>query len=400
MAPAKAGDFFVLAGGNAGLVIAFDVDFTLSRHIVRPRLPAKCAQEMRDHWGKGMEFRRSVALLVACLTFAAQGALAQGVLKQRPGTIVPTPDAGVTMLRAVLWQPDDKLDLAKAKITIDRFLDPSVDEAATYKLIDEWVGRVETRMPPGASTWTKLLVLSDTLYRVSAWNGNHKMDYAFDDPFGKDIKTSELYHYLQTRRGNCVSMPILFAILAKRIGLTATLATAPNHLLVKIKLDNGEWFNYEATSGSTLSTQEYETRFYIDPKGVEAGTYLRPLSTREAILAMTGPLIDYYGKTRSPSQMMALAQLELSYWPADITAMMLKGGAYDKEVTLLYRSKYPTTSMLSPAQFADYKALMDNYFAIADTLHELGWHSRTSAQDDEYKQTIAHAKEVDRPTGG
>jgi hypothetical protein len=238
------------------------------------------------------------------------------------------------------------------------------------------------------------------LNRASAWNGNHKMDYAFDDPFGKDIKTSELYHYLRTRRGNCVSMPILFAILAKRIGLNATLATAPNHLLVKIKLDDGQWFNYEATSGSTLTVEQYEKQFHIDPRAIALGTYLRPLPTREAIIAMTGPLIDAYSATHTPSQMMALAQLELSYQPDFLSALLLEGIAYDRRVTLLYRSKYTTPDHLSPAQLADYQALMNNYFAIADKLATLGWHRRTTEQDDEYRQVIANARANDKPAGG
>jgi regulator of sirC expression with transglutaminase-like and TPR domain len=317
-----------------------------------------------------------------------------------PGTVSPSPDAGVSMLRAVLWTTDDRLDLAHAKITLDHFLDPTVDETETNKLLNVWVDRVRRRMPPNASTWTKVLVLSDTLYRVSAWNGNRKMDYAFDDPFGKDLKTSELSHYLQTQRGNCVSMPILFAILAQRIGLNATLATAPNHLLVKIKLDNGDWFNYEATSGSTLTKEQYETQFHIDPRAVEMGTYLRPLTRREAILAITGPLIDYYNNSRSPSQMMALAQLELSYQPDFLNALMLKGSAYDKQVSLQYRQKYASPSLLTPWQLVDYQALMKNYFAIGDKLTSLGWHRRTTEQDREYQQTIAHAKAADKPTGG
>jgi regulator of sirC expression with transglutaminase-like and TPR domain len=348
-----------------------------------------------------MGCRSIAALLVAgLLGFTVLSVPAGGIAQEPLGTVIPTPDAGVAVVRAILWKSDDRLDLAQAKIAIDRYLDPTSDESETNRLINEWVERVEHRIPSGANTWTKVLVLSDTLNRASAWNGNHKMDYAFDDPFGKDIKTSELYHYLQTRRGNCVSMPILFAILAKRIGLNATLATAPNHLLVKIKLDDGQWFNYEATSGSTLTVEQYEKQFHIDPRAIALGTYLRPLSTREAIIAMTGPLIDAYSATHTPPQMMALAQLELSYQPDFLSALLLEGIVYDRQVTLLYRSKYTTPDHLSPAQLADYQALMNNYFAIADKLTMLGWHRRTTEQDDEYRQVIANARANDKPTGG
>ena len=47
-------------------------------------------------------------------------------------------------------------------------------------------------------------------------------------------------HYLATRKGNCVSMPVLFVILGQKLGLPITLAIAPNHVFAKYKRDNGE----------------------------------------------------------------------------------------------------------------------------------------------------------------
>jgi regulator of sirC expression with transglutaminase-like and TPR domain len=309
-----------------------------------------------------------------------------------PGTILPEPDRGAQHLRALLWQPEEQIDLAKAKVTIDHLADPSMDEAATLKEVDAWVAKVRARIPAGASTWAKVMAIYSTVYVSGPWNNGRKFDYNFDDPFGKDVHTTLLSTYLATKRGNCVSMPIFFAILAQRIGLHVALAAAPNHLLVKIKLDDGQWKNIEATSGSTLTDQEYIQRFQITPQAVQSGLYLRALTMREAVVEMATPFIQDYAKSHSPSQIMAMADLALSYDPKDAAGMMFKALAYDKQATLLYRNKYPDPRMLSPAQQADYKALMDGYFAQANQLQALGWHRRSAEQDSEYMHSIQQAK--------
>lgn len=309
-----------------------------------------------------------------------------------PGTIVPEPDADMQVLRAILWQQDDRIDLAKAEIAIDRLVDPRVDEAATLKAVDTWVERVRARIPAGATTWAKVMAVYSTIYVPGPWNDHKKFDYNFDDPFGKDVHTTMLSHYLATRRGNCVSMPIFFAILAQRIGLHVTLATAPNHLLVKVKLDDGQWKNIEATSGSTLTDQEYMQRFQITPDAVQNGLYLRPLTMREAVVDMATPFLEDYAKHHSPEQIMAMVDLVLSYDPKDVSALMLKALAYDKQVTIRYRSKYPDPRQLTPEQQADYHALMDGYFKIAGELQTMGWHRRSAEQDAEYMQAIRQAK--------
>jgi regulator of sirC expression with transglutaminase-like and TPR domain len=311
---------------------------------------------------------------------------------QPPGTITPQPDADVQVLRAMLWQQDDRIDLAKAKVAIDHLIDPSTNEADTLKAVDMWADRVRARIPAGATTWSRVMAVYSTIHEPGPWNDHRKFDYNFDDPFGKDVHTTMLANYLATRRGNCVSMPIFFAILAQRVGLQVTLATAPNHLLVKVKLDGGQWKNIEATSGSTLTDQEYVQRFLITPTAVENGLYLRPLTMHEAVVEMAAPFLEDYAKRHTPEQIMAMVDLMLSYDPKDVSALMLKALAYDKQVTIRYRSQYPDPRQLSPAQQADYHALMDGYFKIAGELQAMGWHRRSAEQDAEYMQAIQNAQ--------
>jgi len=331
------------------------------------------------------------------LGLAAPGVAAPKSHPAPPGTLIPAPDDGVVALQAMLSKPENQIDLAEAKVTIDHMLDPSVDELGTLAQVDEWAKKVRARIPPGTPEWDQLVILSKTLYEPGPWNDHHRFNYAFDDPFGKDLHTSELSHYLATRRGNCVSMPIFFAILAQKIGLTATLAVAPNHILVKFK-HFGQWMNIEATSGGWLKDSQYQEEFDISPVAMQSGIYLRPLSPREAVVAMATPLLDEYKVHHTPAQQLAIANLALTYYPMDIVAMLNRALAYDDQVTLLYRNKYPDPALMSPAQQADYQALMGHYFETGNQIKALGWHQRSQQQDADYVQRIQQAKAAD--TGG
>ncbi len=146
-------------------------------------------------------------------------------------------------LRAQLTQPEVQVDFAKAKLTIDRLIDPSIDAASVMRELDALTAAVKSRIPAGASRRSQLDILLATLYQPGAWNGNRPFTYDLADPFGKNHTSKLLSAYLTTRKGNCVSMPILVAIIGQRLGLGLTLATAPEHVLVKAVDDEGRWLN-------------------------------------------------------------------------------------------------------------------------------------------------------------
>ena len=50
-------------------------------------------------------------------------------------------------------------------------------------------------------------------------------------------------NYLATKLGNCVSMPALFVIIGRKIGIDVTLSLAPEHMFVKFRDESGVYIN-------------------------------------------------------------------------------------------------------------------------------------------------------------
>ena len=158
-------------------------------------------------------------------------------------------EANLHTIRAILQSSDQDIDLAKAKLTIDRMIDPAIDVRRTLAQLDVMADAIRARLPRKPFSREIVEALRVYLYEPGPWNESRPYRYDFDDPFGRTIRNKLLPVYLETRKGNCVSMPLLFIILGQKLGLDVTAATVPAHVLVKYRDEQGRLHGFEATSG-------------------------------------------------------------------------------------------------------------------------------------------------------
>ncbi|HEV2540099.1 MAG TPA: transglutaminase family protein [Frateuria sp.] len=229
-------------------------------------------------------------------------------------------DPNLRTLTALLQQPEDRIDLAEAEVDVERMIDATINGASILRELDAWADRVRARILPGASNMDKLIALNGTLYQAGPWNDYRPFGYDFNDPLGTDIQNKLLSTYLRTRKGNCVSMPLLYVILGKKLGLDITLATAPLHVFVKFHKDDGTWLDVETTSGGTLSDDRYVAQYHIQPRALLTGIYLRPLSRKESVGVMIGTLEEFYAHRRPPEYQLGLTALALANNARDVTS--------------------------------------------------------------------------------
>lgn len=109
---------------------------------------------------------RGLGTLLAFLAFAARAA----------GDLAP--------LRTQFQLPDDKVDYATVKLTVDRLIDPATDTAAVRRQLDEWERAVRGNVPTSPSARQVLDALLKTLYEPGQWNQNRPFTYDLDDRSG------------------------------------------------------------------------------------------------------------------------------------------------------------------------------------------------------------------------
>lgn len=272
----------------------------------------------------------------------------------------------------------DSRDMADIKLTIDRMVEPSVDVAANLKIIDGMTADIESmRAAAGAtSDLDKLAVLKRYIYQPGPWNGGKAFSYDLDDPLGHKPENRLLSDYLADRRGNCVSMPMLFMILGNRMGLKMTLAEAPLHSLVKFTDSDGNQWNLEATSGAGFTRDSHYQKQMpiITEAAIKNGVYLRALPREEMIATeVSGMLVAHLMETGRLEDAVAITDRLLTHAPKSIRLKLTRAGVLGLLLQRDIIGRYKNMSEITPEirAFAD-DLYRQNMTAFAEA-EALGW---------------------------
>ena len=204
-------------------------------------------------------------------------------------------------------------------------------------------------------------VLNDSIPIVDA-SGAIRMyqpfSYDFNDPFGHEnwnaMMVSKL---LETRKGNCHSLPYLYKIIAEDLEVEAHLALAPNHIYIKHKSEQNGWYNTELTSGIFPIDAWLMASGYVHLDAIRNGVYMKALNNNETIALCLIDLAQAYQKQEvyDLDFVIKCADKALEYFPNYVNAMILKSEAKGKQIEGLlygYRSdfsavrSYPKTAAL------------------------------------------------------
>ncbi|WP_411886572.1 transglutaminase family protein [Polaromonas sp. YR568] len=303
-------------------------------------------------------------------------------------------DPEVQTLRAILQKPEAEIDLARVKLTIDRMVDPSVDVEATLQKLDAMAASVKASAGANAPSFKTASMLRSYLYDAGSWNNRQPFQYDLDDPLGRKVSSKLLPTYLTTKRGNCVSMPTLFVLLAQKLGLDATFAEAPGHFFVKYRDEAGRSYNLETTSGGNQKTDEsYQRDTPMTPKALKSGIYMRPLSKKESVVTvLMDPLVEHYKLQGNPERIIALSDLALEHYPKNVDAMLNKGYAYYLILKRDFLEKYPAPKDIPAADRSRFEELSRNNHAWFQKAEELGWREPNAEADTRYLQTVRKVK--------
>jgi hypothetical protein len=164
---------------------------------------------------------------------------------------------------------------------------------------------------------------------------------------------------IQTKKGNCHSLPYLYKIIMDELGYKSHLALAPNHIYIKANNKKVGWYNIELTCGDFPTDAWYAASGYIHTDAIRNGIYMRALSNREAV-AMT--LVDlaqsYQAKfgIEDGSFIIQCCDTALEHFPKYINAMLLKA----EILTQLYRE-------------SNDKGLFSQMTELYTSIHKLGY---------------------------
>ena len=286
-------------------------------------------------------------------------------------------------------------DFLSAKLAVDRQVDPTADERWERSEIDKIVQSATDLAGPNAPAPAKLDALRKVAYQPGPWNGNKPFDYDHDEAHFKDIRTGLLSTYLRTRLGNCVSMPVLFLILADRMGLNVELSRAPHHTLIRYTAPDGRAFILEPTSGAHAQRPAWIR--YLMPMTDDAlknGVYLSELTHEQSVAEMRVVLLEWNMANHKYAEAISLADEILQSDPRNADALAWKGIAYGRMISDEFQQRYVSKA------FYQYdpryqELLQSNHDAFAKA-EAMGWRSDTELpmNMDGWKRPVAEIRHL------
>lgn len=186
----------------------------------------------------------------------------------------------VKLARQLLEVPEHQLNIGDAALRLSALVDADADSAEGRAALDRLAVRVAGLV--GART--------DPNFRIRAINTDlfreEKFEYDKSDMMGLNPAHATLWGILSSRKGNCVSMPLLWFAVAERLKYPVFAVHAPQHFF--LRYDDGSFRrNVEATSGGGSPTDERIIQeLEIPQSAVASGSMMRSLSKRALLLEL------------------------------------------------------------------------------------------------------------------
>lgn len=279
-----------------------------------------------------------------------------------------------SIVAGVLNAPDDQLNFLRAKLAFDKVVDSTIDLESITASLNHLTAFAIEMAGSGADDARKLAAVRTVIYRAGPWNENRPFAYDLADPYGQNLRSKLISTYLSTRLGNCVSMPILFLILADRLGVNVALSTAPLHVFLKFTDAAEKVTNLEATSGALPARDQwYREKLPMTDQAVASGLYLRALTRKEGVALMATTVMEHLMDRGRYQDAIDVADVILADSPRDAQTMVRRGSAFARLLDEEFYKPYPTADLVPPPLRRRYQQLESanrQSFAQAEAL---GW---------------------------
>jgi regulator of sirC expression with transglutaminase-like and TPR domain len=207
-----------------------------------------------------------------------------------------------------LWYQSGAFDLLQGALVINRYQYPDLDEQAVINHIEEIKREIWTGLQYEMSSIEKIKLINHVFYHQYGFSGNTKNHH--------DPQNSYLNQVLESKKGNQISLAIIYATLAQKLDIPVYGVNLPQHFILgyidehNAEKEYGVLFYINAFNKGAIfgkhDVDQFLRQLNLEP---QPGFY-SPCSNTEIIRRIIRNLISAYEKLGTMDKVEELKQLQ------------------------------------------------------------------------------------------
>ena len=193
-------------------------------------------------------------------------------------------------IEQILDLPEKQIDIGLADLVLAKDFYPDLNIESFLFTFGYMADRFNYFFGQHTDPDKRIRALNTFLYKKGEWNDSIIFKYDDDDLRVSRLSNKFINGYLSTKKGSCITLPMMYVVLAERLGFPIYVTRLPYHFFVRYvpeKKIPGFQQNIEATNGGGYaSDREYKQNFFVADKPVKNGVYLRTLSKKQYLASL------------------------------------------------------------------------------------------------------------------
>ena len=283
----------------------------------------------------------------------------------------------------------DDINIGLWALIIAKEFDETVDVQANLKKLEKMLEEINKMLAGRSKDMDKFLAVKMFIYEAGEWNNFTPFTYDLNDPLGKNLENQLLSSYLDSRKGNCVSMPTYFLSLMEQVAPETEFVgvKAPLHLFCRLRdKQTGDVYNVETTNGGNPArNQYYIDQMKISDEAVKSGLFLRDLSKKEYLAELMTTLVSKERRNGNFDIALKYTELILELSPNSELGLVNKGALLSE-----IGNKKSEEGILSEDEKDYYSKESKKYI---DKASSLGWKPESKEDRENYMKSVKSENE-------
>jgi len=287
---------------------------------------------------------------------------------------------------------DENINVGLWSLIVAKEFDPDLDIVHYLHRLDYKAEEIKRMLAGRTRNMDKFLAIRTFIYEPGSWNDFSPFQYDLEDPLGETTQSRFLSAYMDSRLGNCITMPLFMAALMERVDpeLEFHAVLVPLHMFIRFyDRQSGDVWNVETTNGANPARNSwYIEQAEIQQESIDSGLYLRDLSHNEFLAELIGTLARYHRLNKNYELALSYAELMLELNTKSAVGIVQKAAILSSMEYDIMKQAQANGGVFTEEEWnkvLEYRNISSQYI---QKVFAMGWHPESPEQREAYLEEI------------